>query len=143
MSPCWRCLGKIDLGALLPYVAGLTWVRQRYPIPPEAEGVIRQVLAFFPGNPVTADTATGSLALVRPGQTFPPHRDGQPGGWVTLVHVPVVTCDGAWHLFEEEGTRVHFSAGYAYSFDTRKVHSYGNDGPGNRVHLLFDVVKAG
>jgi hypothetical protein len=130
----------VDVRGLAAHVRGLSWPVPRRPIPPEADSVIAAVLAMLPGT--RADLPTGSLALVRPNHSFPPHRDGQPPGWVTLVHVPVVTCEGAWHLFEEEGVRVHFECGWAYAFDTRKTHCYGNDGPGDRVHLLFDVVRA-
>lgn len=147
MNDCWSCLGAVDVAALAALLPALRWPRGRpgqpgrLPVPPAALPAVAAVLAWFPG--CRADLPTASLARTVPGQAFPPHRDGQPAGWVTLVHVAVVTTPGAWHLFADEGTRFHMEAGQAYRFDTRRLHSYGNDGPGDRVHLLFDVILEG
>lgn len=139
MIPCWRPLGPVDLGRLPEFAALQSWHASRLPIPPESDSVIAQVLTFFQPGAV-ADREPGCLAMVRPGESFPLHTDGQPSNWLTLVHVPVITTPGAWHLFADEPERVHFAAGFAYSFDSRRAHAYGNDGPGVRVHLIFDVV---
>ena len=79
------------------------------------------------------------LARVRPGQSHPMHVDAQPDDHLTRVHVPVLTNPGVWFEWEDCPGRVHFEAGKAYTFDTTRRHSFGNDGATDRVHLMFDV----
>ena len=41
-----------------------------------------------------------------------------------------------------EGMAVHhFALGRAYTFDTTRRHAFGNDGPTERVHLIFAVLR--
>ena len=108
-------------------------------MPPEAAAVVDSLKVF--DRPVTADAVMFSRML--PGQSHPMHIDNQRAGWITRVHVPLVTNPGAWILFEEIGQRVHFDVSLAYTFNTFKRHAFGNDGETERVHLLFDVFAAG
>ncbi len=112
----------------------------RVHIPPESGAVIAAVLAHFPEG-ATYDRYYASLSRLIPGVTYKFHQDPQKPGWITRVHVPIVTNPDAWMFFEGEDP-VHFEAGFAYSFDTLRMHNYGNFGTEDRVHLLFDVRAA-
>lgn len=89
------------------------------------------------------------LSRMEPGQQHGMHVDTQnDNGWLTRVHVPIITNPGAWIMFEDDlnpryncPMRVHFEAGVAYSFNALERHSFGNDGTTDRVHLIFDLYR--
>jgi hypothetical protein len=83
------------------------------------------------------------LSLLKPGQCFEEMHVDDPlrDDWITRIHVPITTNPDAWHLFEHDSHRVHFACGYAYCFNMRAPHAFGNSGITNRVHLLFDLVS--
>lgn len=76
------------------------------------------------------------LSVVMPGHYIEPHRDEQPPYWRTRIHVPIVTNEYAWIIIE--GVPHRFGVGFAYEFDTRKLHSIVNNGTTPRVHLMWD-----
>lgn len=82
------------------------------------------------------------LSRMLPGQSHPYHTDVQRSDCVTRVHVPITTNPGCWMMFEDEGERVHFETGRAYTFNTLARHAFGNDGDEPRVHLIFEVLRA-
>lgn len=107
---------------------------------PLCAGPLMQAVCTFLGPGATWERAC--LSRLVPGVRYGYHRDGQPSNWITRVHVPLVTSPHCWFAWEEqEGRRVFMDVGWAYSFNTMKAHSYANDGPTDRVHLLFDVVR--
>lgn len=147
-QPLWSYLCDVDVSALAEWLAfsELHWPKLPSPDSPQrvfgpvgrlVRPVVDAVLSHFP----ECHAPQTMLSRVRPGQSHPMHVDIQQGGWVTRVHVPVKTNPAAWLLWEEEGRRVHFGAGKAYTFDTLKRHAFGNDGHEERVHLIFDVMR--
>jgi len=83
------------------------------------------------------------LSRMKPGQSHGYHVDRQRPGWITRVHVPIVTNPQCWMMFEEEdGVKVHFEAGKAYTFNAVERHAFANEGETDRVHLIFDVLES-
>lgn len=147
-QPCWTCLGAVDVALLVHWLAqGVAWPPvkggqpNRVHAPAEAAPVIQAALALF-DEPVTYDQYRACVARIIPGRGHPYHQDSQPPAWVTRVHVPVVTNPDAWFMWQpEDGVKVHFAAGQAYTFNTLVPHAFANDGPTDRVHLTFDVLR--
>ena len=162
LSACWSEICPVDIAPLVQWLAtaNLTWPDKgpnkpsRIFDPPFLfRSVIDGLLTHF-GDDVKDKEPM--LSLMRAGQSHGMHVDSQFGGWVTRVHVPLVTNPGAWVAFEEDAHQwhpvqgsgllaevlntVHFAAGRAYTFDATRRHSFGNAGPEDRVHLIFDVV---
>ena len=52
------------------------------------------------------------------------------------VHIPIITNSGAYLI--SEGKSLHFSKGYAWTFDNQAEHGVVN-GDEERVHLIVDV----
>lgn len=144
----WSELGPVD-GEL---VAALARRQSEWPpvkggqpnrvrLPAEAVALIDAVLTMFAGD-VTYSEQTACLSRLVPGQTYEYHRDPQPPNWITRVHVPLTTNPGCWFMWQpDDGVKVHFEVGNAYSFNTLIPHNFGNDGEAERVHLLFDVLR--
>lgn len=97
------------------------------------------IAALLPRFPTGARELTRMLHLIRPGHYVPWHRDGHPEDWLARVHVPLTTNDDAVICFGDD--RFHLEVGEAYRLDTRENHCVRNDGPTNRIHLLFDVGR--
>lgn len=162
-QPCWTCLGAVDVAPLVSWLAqGVAWPPvkggqpNRVHAPAEAVPVIRASLALFGdpslvpvapwnqwwGAPLVYDEYRACLSRIIPGRGHPYHQDSQPPAWVTRVHVPILTNPDAWFMWEpEDGVKVHFAAGQAYTFNTLVPHAFANDGPTDRVHLTFDVLR--
>lgn len=145
---CWSYLCDVDIGPLAAWLPKAAWPvvkggqPNRVPAPPEAGAVIRGVLECF-GVPVTYDARYACVSRIVPGRGHGYHLDGQREEWITRVHVPVITNPEAWFMWlPQDGTKVHFEAGKAYSFNTLVEHAFGNDGDSERVHLTFDVLEA-
>ena len=148
MSRPWTCLGPVDVAPLAEWLArarphfpapSAPSKPQRIEAPPDlVVPVVAAVLAYPPVD-LTAHRVV--LSRVLPGQRHDLHVDKMRADWVTRIHVPILTNEGAWMLWEEEGRKVHFEAGKAYTFDATRRHAFGNDGPTERVHLMFDLLK--
>lgn len=80
------------------------------------------------------------LSVVMPGQSIDPHCDAQEPGWVTRVHVPLLTNERSTIIMG--GTSYRLLAGVAYSVDTRLEHIVKNDGATPRIHFMFDVKRS-
>ena len=96
--------------------------------------VISEVMGVFPdhlkpGNPM--------ITTVHPGDFVPYHTDTTDPGWVTRVHVPIVTNKDAVVIMDD--IEQHLRSGIAYKFDIRKPHAIANRGEKSRIHLMFDV----
>lgn len=104
------------------------------------------VFAAMGGNLVAHEIV---LSRMMPGQVHGMHQDQQPNGWVTRVHVPIVTNEKAWHTFEDTAVldqggyvnTIHMRVGRAYTFNAQRRHAFGNAGTTPRVHLIFDVLR--
>jgi hypothetical protein len=86
------------------------------------------------------------LSVVMPGHSIDPHADQQPPGWLTRVHVPLLT--NPWAFFDVEGDaqdpgsrRFQMQAGKAYLVDVTRRHGVCNNGQTPRVHFMFDVFE--
>ncbi len=99
------------------------------------EPVVRQVMDTFPG----LKAGYPMITTVHPGDYVPPHTDTANSGWVTRVHIPIITNKGAVMIFD--GVDQHLPVGKAYSFDITRPHAIRNDGDESRIHLMFDVMK--
>jgi len=144
----WEHLCDVDVSELVAWLesARPTWSQPVSPTKPQrifsppahlVGPVVEAVLHAF-ARPVRSHDVI--LSRMGPDQAHPYHVDRQRPDWVTRVHVPLLTNPHAWMLFEG-GDPVHFEAGKAYSFDTTHRHAFGNDGPTERVHLIFDVLE--
>ena len=78
------------------------------------------------------------LSVIMPGHDIDPHSDRQPHGWMTRIHVPLVTNPNAWFVFDSTH---HLAFGFAYAVDVTKRHYVHNHGTTPRVHLMFDVFE--
>lgn len=145
----WQHICKVDVAPLVEWFGQVdqTWSEVVSPTKPQRtfvlpEGITRsiveEVLAHFP-CPVVAHQLM--LSRMLPHRSHPLHVDSQRADWITRVHVPLVTNNKAWMLFEEEAGHVHFKVGWAYSFDTTRRHAFGNDGDEPRIHFIFDVLR--
>jgi len=80
------------------------------------------------------------LSVVMPGHSIDPHRDEQIPGWLTRVHVPLLTNPWAFFDVHDDGNRRYqMEAGRAYLVDVMRRHAVSNNGQTPRVHFMFDV----
>ena len=78
------------------------------------------------------------LARLEAGQVIDPHRDGAGSNLLThKIHVPLQTNPGA--TFCAGGEVRHLERGHAYEVNNVGRHSARNDGPQDRIHLIFEV----
>jgi hypothetical protein len=147
----WPQQTRLPDGKLRPaMVNDLEWPRDR---PADDRFITRAAdVVFTTRNRLEAIKRAGStlrlanhmLSVVMPGHSIPPHGDRQEPGWVTRVHVPLLTNPMAAFVFPEEppGYRVWtMQAGEAYMVDVARVHEVRNEGPTPRVHFMFDVFQ--
>lgn len=92
------------------------------------------------------------LSAVMPGDVITPHSDyadaPAPAGWITRVHVPLLTNPLAEMRFPNDTSRMmtvgrswNMQVGEAYLVDVRQVHEVLNQGTTPRVHFMFDVLS--
>jgi len=87
-----------------------------------------------------ADFRSFMLSAVMPGHSIEPHADAQAAGWVTRVHVPLLT--NPWAFFDVVDPvrrRYQMQVGDAYLVDVQQTHEVINAGQTPRVHFMFDV----
>lgn len=152
-GPCWSVICDVDVTEAVAWLNGSAhaWPeptragkpQRLFALPPLFGPLVDGVLACLP-VPCLADGVV--LSRMPPGESHGMHRDLQRAGWLTRVHVPLVTNPRAWIAFEGNYPyihvyRDHFEVGKAYSFDTLRRHAFGNDGDTERVHLLFDAIR--
>jgi len=99
------------------------------------ETVVSELLKHFNG---CHDTYR-SITTIHPGDLVPYHCDTCHPGWVTRIHVPLMTNPYAW--FITGGKRHHLEVGKAYQVNPGKPHSVVNNGKTTRIHLMFDVMN--
>jgi aspartyl/asparaginyl beta-hydroxylase (cupin superfamily) len=97
--------------------------------------VVSELMTRFPG----CDDRARVVSVVCPGDYVPPHTDMHPPEWITRVHVPIITNDGAFFISQDQPH--HMEVGSAYIVNTEVPHAIRNDGTANRVHLMFDVIQ--
>ena len=77
------------------------------------------------------------LARMAPGGVIKPHRDANPAAkWPHKIHVPLVT--NAQVTFFIDGVGHHFVEGEAVEVSNMAVHAVENNGPTDRIHLIFE-----
>jgi hypothetical protein len=149
MNTPWRCLGFVDVSALTKWVREARphwpalpcdWKPQRIEGPADlVRPVVDRALELLGGHGLAEHRPV--LSRMAPGQTHPMHADRQRSDWLTRIHVPLLTNEGAWMAWEDHGSPVHFVVGKAYTFDTLQRHAFGNAGETERIHLMFDVLR--
>lgn len=89
------------------------------------------------------------LSVVMPGHAIDPHADQMGPGWLTRVHVPLLTNPIAVMRFPNDtsrwdvGREWNLQVGEAYLVDISQVHEVRNSGTTPRVHFMFDVFPGG
>lgn len=101
----------------------------------KTDRLVSELLELFPG---CSDTYR-AISIVHPGDYVPPHTDTLCAGWISRVHVPLVTNLGA--AFISEGEDWHMEVGKAYQVNPSLPHAIRNAGGATRIHLMFDVVR--
>lgn len=152
-SPDCELLCTVDVRDLVRWVAGidrLLWPDWEKPASRPAvvadarwenmekivSPVIAEVMKNFPDDHCATEPM---ITTVHSGDYVPPHTDDTHDGWVTRIHVPIVTNKDAAMIID--GEEYHFLVGKAYTFDIRKPHAIRNNGKASRIHLMFDVVQ--
>jgi len=167
MTDALRELGEVDEGDLRPVINWLlaiplsSWPKQSSGHPAmindiEWPGLVQSMTPHGLGD-ITNDlvgvltkrlasrlVARGTnyqrmLSVVMPGESIPEHADRQEPGWLTRVHVPLLTNPHA--VFAIDGEANHLEVGRAYLVDTTVMHSVSNGGITSRVHFMFDVRR--
>lgn len=115
-----------------------SWEFLEAAMPPLDPG--RQVVSFEIRNYM--------LSVVMPGHSIDPHADQQAPGWVTRVHIPLLTNPSATFIFPHDDSRLltagrswNMQVGEAYLVDVSRVHEVRNEGSTPRVHFMFDVLR--
>jgi hypothetical protein len=97
--------------------------------------------SFWTDGPVAFENHM--LSVVMPRASIPPHADHQQPGWITRVHVPLLTNPWAFFdVLEPERSRYQMEVGQAYLVDITRRHEVHNNGPSPRLHFMFDVMGA-
>lgn len=142
-------IAEADLAALAEWAAGsdrhwpnhadLTKPQRVWDLPKAlTDPIVSRVLEEF-GPLVAAKDLC--LSRIRPRTSHPMHVDSEPATFVTRIHVPLVTNEKCWFVWELDGQVVHFATGSAYSFDTQERHAFGNGGRTARIHFCFDLWR--
>lgn len=97
--------------------------------------VVSQLLTLFPG----CRDAYRYISALHPGDYVPPHTDTLVQGWVTRVHVPIITNEDAVFIVDEK--EHHLEVGMAYQVNPQNLHAVANRGNCTRIHLMFDVLQ--
>lgn len=150
-SECWTCLGDVDIAR------ALEWLAAGEKPPTSTAGKPQRIFDLPMGifGPIICDALllitladddyliahAPMLSRIMPGVYHHYQRDGQRADWLTRIHVPLITNPGCWMQFEEDGLKLHFAPGKAYTFNALEPHAFGNDGETQRVHLIFDVLR--
>ncbi|GAA0283287.1 hypothetical protein GCM10009127_25930 [Alteraurantiacibacter aestuarii] len=80
------------------------------------------------------------LAKLIAGYGIDLHRDGAGSNPRThKIHVPLITNPEAYFLFEND--QVHLTPGRAWEVNNLIRHGGRNDGPEDRIHLIFEVFE--
>ncbi len=79
------------------------------------------------------------ISVVMPGAMIDPHTDVLADGWVTRIHIPLLTNPDAMFISEDMVHRL--AVGFAYEINTRERHAVWNAGLIPRVHLMFDLHR--
>lgn len=81
------------------------------------------------------------LARMAPGGVIHPHRDLNPAAkWPHKIHVPLTTNDRV--TFFVDGVGFHIGEGEAVEVNNMGVHAVTNEGPSDRIHLIFEYYDA-
>jgi len=148
LERCWSVLCPVDVTDAVRWlesspqswpVVAANKPQRIFGIPSQLATAVQQVCGLF-NQPVVVHSPM--LSRIVPGTMHAMHRDNQRSDWLSRIHIPLINNDGCWLSFEEEGSRrVHFEVGNAYTFNTLKRHSFGNEGESVRIHFLFDVLR--
>ena len=127
------------------FVSGLNDWRQFYDREPWAEWrerlepLMRAVVA--PYGYANGAFSRIMLARMRPGGVIHPHVDASDAArWPHKIHVPISTNDRVV-FFVDPGYH-HLPVGHAFELNNAGVHAVKNDGPTDRVHLIFEYFDA-
>lgn len=82
------------------------------------------------------------LSVVMPGHTIEPHTDAAEPGWLSRIHVPLITNPNALTMAGEDDEPYQMQVGSAYWFDKTARHWVTNAGESPRIHFMFDVMRS-
>jgi len=97
--------------------------------------IVQQIVALFPG----CNAIKRALTTIHPGDFVPPHTDTLPPGWVTRIHVPLVSNPKAEFIVND--VVYHLEPGLAYQVNIDAPHAVKNGGDCSRIHFMFDIVE--
>ena len=82
----------------------------------------------------------GEVATVPPGKALDFHVDPH---WFHAnchrIHIPIITNDQCFQLWERPHYREHLEVGYMYEINNFVYHSAENNGKEYRTHIIIDV----
>lgn len=105
-----------------------------YPLFAEVDAIVAAAAGHFSG----CDVLRVQLARLPCGAQIARHRDGAILARIHRLHVPVATSPGVVFEIGEESFRL--AEGVLYELNNVVPHAVRNDGPGDRVHLLIDLM---
>jgi len=77
------------------------------------------------------------LARMAPGGIIHPHIDASPSAkWPHKIHIPLTTNPGVQFFIKPQ--TYHFPVGEAVEVNNLDVHAVANQGPSDRIHLIFE-----
>ena len=78
------------------------------------------------------------LARLAAGGKIDPHYDiGLSNHLTHKIHVPLITNPKVW--FQVEGETFRLEVGKAYELNNVGLHAVSNEGPADRIHLIFEL----
>src|SRR5262249_42886330 len=104
----WRRICDVEVGPLVAWLPWAVWqatpngIARCWDVPADLSWPVVTTVceALKAGKCLRQELC---LNRIGPGFAYPVHVDNARfAGWLTRVHVPLVTNPGAWHLFESE-----------------------------------------
>lgn len=148
---CWRLVGPVDIGPVLPGLAALEWFRSGqssaaiYAADVVVQGGFSPELdAFLPVLQLGGKTARAILRRLGPRQSIPPHVDD----WMPKektwrrFQVPLVSDPSVVMRWPDDGQELWLEPGFVYEVRFDRTHEVVNGWDGSRIHLQVDQTGA-
>ena len=150
-NECFRAIKAVDIGPVLPLVAGLPYVgagqssATKYKCDVVLSSHFPAVLwSLIDGLELGGTLARAVLRRLAPRQSIPPHVDDwmpAEANW-RRFQVPLVTSRTIIMRWPDDRQQVHLEAGWLYEVRFDRMHEVVNGWDGERVHLQVDQVDA-
>ena len=147
----YRLIKPVDLGPVLPSLAGLPFISVGHSDSShyQCDVVLRAhlpsaVLALLERLELGGETARAVIRRLAPRQSIPPHTDQ----WMPAeadwrrFQVPLVTDPRIVMRWPDDGVALHLAAGNLYEVRFNRTHEVVNEADVARLHLQIDQVNA-